>query len=328
VICTNKQDNYSIMVNQLVMHLVRFTSQDTQTNNLCHKKTDLIVPTQYEYLLLPKRPPESYFTTRRITEFVCQGELTENRDKSKLSIIRITYGTAVLFNGLGKTPPMHEVGNTFQDPRFNSEIDLRTGYKTNLILSMPICNYEGEVIGVAQIINKTNDTQEFTPHDVEVFQRYLTFCGIGIQNAQLFEMSVLEFRRNQILLNLARSIFEEQNNLECLVTKIMTEARELLKCERCAVFLLDTECCEASHLEKILERPNKIVPERKPLCRREGARVKILCTKFSQPMFELRAAAEEALVFRPKQEDLGKSRLVQIAKYVAATGQALPVTVQ
>nr|CAD7423738.1 unnamed protein product [Timema monikensis] len=137
------------------------------------------------------------------------------------------------------------IKDAYQDPRFNSAIDLRTGYKTNIILSMPICNYEGEVIGVAQIINKTNDTNEFTPHDVEVFQRYLTFCGIGIQNAQLFEMSVLEFRRNQILLNLARSIFEEQNNLECLVTKIMTEARELLKCERCAVFLLDTECCEA-----------------------------------------------------------------------------------
>jgi cGMP-specific 3',5'-cyclic phosphodiesterase len=60
----------------------------------------------------------------------------------------------------------------FQDPRFNSEIDLRTGYKTNLILSMPICNYEGEVIGVAQIINKTNDTKEFTANDVEVTFRY------------------------------------------------------------------------------------------------------------------------------------------------------------
>lgn len=67
----------------------------------------------------------------------------------------------------------------------------------------------------------------------------------GIQNAQLFENSVLEYRRNQILLNLARSIFEEQNNLECLVTKIMKEARDLLKCERCAVFLVDLECCEA-----------------------------------------------------------------------------------
>lgn len=86
---------------------------------------------------------------------------------------------------------------------------------------------------------------EFTERDIEVFRRYLTFCGIGIQNAQLFEMSVQEYRRNQILLNLARSIFEEQNNLECLVTKILTEARELLKVKRCAVFLLDLDCCES-----------------------------------------------------------------------------------
>lgn len=86
---------------------------------------------------------------------------------------------------------------------------------------------------------------EFTERDVEVFRRYLTFCGIGIQNAQLFEMSVQEYRRNQILLNLARSIFEEQNNLECLVTKILTEARELLKCKRCVVFLFDLDFCES-----------------------------------------------------------------------------------
>lgn len=91
-------------------------------------------------------------------------------------------------------------------------------------------------------------SNSFSERDVEVFRRYLTFCGIGVQNAQLFEMSVQEYRRNQILLNLARSIFAEQNNLECLVTKIMTEARELLKCERCAVFLLDLDCCEAVSL--------------------------------------------------------------------------------
>jgi GAF domain-containing protein len=89
-------------------------------------------------------------------------------------------------------------GCLLQDPRFSSDVDLKTGYKTNSILCMPICNYEGEVIGVAQIINKTNDSQEFTPHDVEVFRRYLTFCGIGIQNAQLFEVSVLEYKRNQV----------------------------------------------------------------------------------------------------------------------------------
>lgn len=83
--------------------------------------------------------------------------------------------------------------------------------------------------------------------------RYLTFCGIGIQNAQLFELSVQEYRRNQILLNLARNIFEEQNNLECLVTKIMTEAKELLKCERCAVYLLDLDCGEAVNIPISIE---------------------------------------------------------------------------
>ncbi len=32
----------------------------------------------------------------------------------------------------------------------------------------------------------------------QVFERYLTFCGIGIQNAQLFEVSILEYKKNQV----------------------------------------------------------------------------------------------------------------------------------
>ncbi len=61
-----------------------------------------------------------------------------------------------------------------QDPRFNNTIDDRTGYKTNSILGVPICNYEGEVIGVAQIINKTDGSDAFTDHDVQV--RGPKFC--------------------------------------------------------------------------------------------------------------------------------------------------------
>lgn len=55
-----------------------------------------------------------------------------------------------------------------QDPRFNREIDHMTGYTTNLILCVPICNYDNDVIGVAQIINKTDGSNSFTEHDVEV----------------------------------------------------------------------------------------------------------------------------------------------------------------
>ena len=42
-----------------------------------------------------------------------------------------------------------------------------------------------------------------------------------------------------MLLQLARSIFEEQTSLESVVHKIMKEAITLLKCERCLVFLLE-----------------------------------------------------------------------------------------
>ena len=86
-----------------------------------------------------------------------------------------------------------------QDPRFNREIDVKTGYTTHSLVSMPVCNFDGEVIGVAQIMNKTDsEGYEFSDTDLKVFQRYLTFCGIGIQNAQLFEVSILEYKKNKV----------------------------------------------------------------------------------------------------------------------------------
>jgi hypothetical protein len=106
---------------------------------------------------------------------------------------------------------------------------------------------------------------------LQLFRKYLTFCGIGIQNAQLFEMSVREFKRNQVsyigyyikrknnyflldliyyflsrflpfsqfLLNLAQQIFEEQNNLERLITKILREAGEMTSARQCCLYLLE-----------------------------------------------------------------------------------------
>lgn len=61
---------------------------------------------------------------------------------------------------MAETKDMINLKDAYDDPRFNAEIDMKTGYKTNAMLSMPICNYEGDVIGVAQIINKTNGKYE------------------------------------------------------------------------------------------------------------------------------------------------------------------------
>lgn len=91
-----------------------------------------------------------------------------------------------------------------QDERFNRAIDLQTGYKTYSILCMPIVDSNSDVVGVAQIINKCSgekdniESHKFTEQDILVFKKYLMFCGIGITNAQLFQLSMQEYRCNRV----------------------------------------------------------------------------------------------------------------------------------
>lgn len=56
----------------------------------------------------------------------------------------------------------------FQDHRFSDEIDKLTGYKTQSILCLAICNSDGEVIGVVQAINKNPMGTPFSEDDEKV----------------------------------------------------------------------------------------------------------------------------------------------------------------
>nr|XP_020452120.1 dual 3',5'-cyclic-AMP and -GMP phosphodiesterase 11A isoform X1 [Monopterus albus] len=131
------------------------------------------------------------------------------------------------------------IPDAYQDRRFSDEIDKLTGYKTKSLLCMPIGNSDGEIIGVAQAINKTSSGELFTEDDEKVLQMYLPFCGIAISNAQLFAASRKEYDRSRALLEVVNDLFEEQTDLEKIVRKIMHRAQTLLKCERCSVQLLE-----------------------------------------------------------------------------------------
>lgn len=63
---------------------------------------------------------------------------------------------------------------SFQDERFNREVDVQTGYRTKALLCMPIKDAAGDVIGVAQVINKHgSDQQSFTSTDEKVSFKFL-----------------------------------------------------------------------------------------------------------------------------------------------------------
>lgn len=55
-----------------------------------------------------------------------------------------------------------------QDDRFNRDVDIQTGYRTKALLCMPIKDASGDVVGVAQVINKLGGEQCFTGNDEKV----------------------------------------------------------------------------------------------------------------------------------------------------------------
>lgn len=123
-------------------------------------------------------------------------------------------------------------------------IDQKTGFVTHNMLCNPIFDLCGQVIGVAQVINK-NGAPCFTSNDEAVFLQYLQFCGIGIRNAQMYERSQLENKRNQVLLDLARMVFEKQSNIESIIFRILIHILSLLQCERGQILLLTEDTSDA-----------------------------------------------------------------------------------
>ncbi|KAK7495656.1 hypothetical protein BaRGS_00013103, partial [Batillaria attramentaria] len=126
------------------------------------------------------------------------------------------------------------------DPRYNDEISQMTGYKVESLLCHPIRNADDEIVGVAQVLNKSTEDGSFSKDDEKLLTTYLTFCGIAIYNAQLFEAYSKEYERNRALLEVVHDLFEEQTSVESVVLKIMQRAQTLLKCERCSVLLRDS----------------------------------------------------------------------------------------
>ena len=60
----------------------------------------------------------------------------------------------------------------------------------------------------------------------------MQFCGIGLRNAQLYERSLLEVKRNQVLLDLAGVIFQEQSTLETMIARILTHVLSFIQVDR------------------------------------------------------------------------------------------------
>uniref|UniRef100_A0A8C7HII7 Phosphodiesterase n=1 Tax=Oncorhynchus kisutch TaxID=8019 RepID=A0A8C7HII7_ONCKI len=222
-----------------LLELVRDVSSHLDVTALCHKIflhiNELIAADRYSLFLVGEDSSNRKFLVSRLFD-VAEGSTLEEVSNS---CIRLEWNKGIVGHVAATGQPLN-IKNAYEDPRFNAEVDQITGYKTQSILCMPIKNHREEVVGVAQAINKKcGENGTFTEQDEKDFSAYLAFSGIVLHNAQLYETSQLENRRNQVLLDLASLILEEQQSLEVLLRKIAGTILSFMQAQGCTVFIAD-----------------------------------------------------------------------------------------
>ncbi|KAA0203086.1 hypothetical protein HAZT_HAZT005710 [Hyalella azteca] len=224
---------------ELIFMLVKDIFNELDIRSLCHKiLQNVSILTRADrcslFLVQGEKDSPNRCLVSTLFDVSPDSTVEEMHEKEE---IRIPWGSGII-GYVGETGAMLNIPDAYQDARFNHDVDAMTGYKTRSLLCMPIIDSSYEVIGVAQVINK-KDGSCFTHADEKVFESYLQFCGISIKNAQLYERSQLEVKRNQVLLDLARIIFEEQSTIEQMVYRIMIHMQSLLQCVRVQILLTD-----------------------------------------------------------------------------------------
>jgi signal transduction histidine kinase/putative methionine-R-sulfoxide reductase with GAF domain len=147
--------------------------------------------------------------------------------------------------------PLH-VRDAYEDPRFNADWDMLSGYRTRSILAAPMKNHLGKTIGVVQVLNKKRG--DFTDDDADILAALATQAAVSIDNSRLF-MSVTQknlqlvdmteqlerrVRDLKLLFNLEHAM-GRATSLEELFIAVLGEAMRACEARMGAVALRDQE---------------------------------------------------------------------------------------
>ena len=77
---------------------------------------------------------------------------------------------------VAQTAQFVNIKDVYKNPQFFKEVDKNTGFRTRNMLCFPIKDHNGEVVGVAELVNKVDGTSHnnhFTGGFCKPYYRYL-----------------------------------------------------------------------------------------------------------------------------------------------------------
>ena len=101
--------------------------------------------------------------------------------------IRLPLGQG-LAGYVAQTGEVIILDDAYSDPRFNREVDRESGYRTKSMLTTPMRDKEGKIIGVFQLLNKADDL--FNQDDVSFLDALSAHAAIALENAFLLKESL------------------------------------------------------------------------------------------------------------------------------------------
>jgi len=88
-------------------------------------------------------------------------------------------------------------------PYFNKDVDKDTGYHTKNMLVVPMLNYENQIIGAFQVINKLNGV-DFTEDDLRYIKLASTYAAETIETTLLIEE--IDSNQKEIIFRLSEAV--------------------------------------------------------------------------------------------------------------------------
>jgi adenylate cyclase len=129
------------------------------------------------------------------------------------------------------------VNDAYAHPDFNPEVDETTGYDTRQILCAPIRTGRGDLIGVAQVLNRLDG--RFDDDDLQLLEAMTTQAALALTSGQRDERSRLQAAKEMEFVDLVADITSEID-LDSLLLRVMAEATAMLDAERSTLFLHDS----------------------------------------------------------------------------------------
>ena len=131
--------------------------------------------------------------------------------------------------------------NPYSIPYFNSSVDEQTGFVTRNMLCVPVRTGKGDIIGVAQMLNKIDG--QYTQNDLALFEAMTSQAALALESAQLIERIQALRLQEMEFVNLVSEVTADIK-LSTLLQRVMGEATRLLNAERSTLFMNDEKTNE------------------------------------------------------------------------------------